>query len=199
MKSRPQDLQEYYRLGIIAKNTLTILTRFISRWNDLSAEQEAALGATLDHLADVHEGFRLGLRACDVETLDEMRYLVERVLVDWRWLESLQWQAIRPSEIDLPRRQLMAFAHAHLSLAMLPRLPKSQVTFPRARPSYADIPVPTSGAEIVSRLEELERVIYRILGGARDRVEHDSLRRTYGFFESSAWLVTNHRHKFLDA
>ncbi len=93
----------------------------------------------------------------------------------------------------------MAFAHAYISLAVLPRLPKDKITFPQARGTYADIPVPGSGAEMVLRIEELERVIYRVLGGARRQVEREPLRRTYGFFESSAWLVSTHRQKFLSS
>ncbi len=196
MQPRPLDLQEYYRLGVIAQNTNQALTRFMSDPDAPAADQPAILGAALDHLALAREGFQLQLKSSVISSLAEMQYLVERALVDWRGLEKLGWRFELPTNIDIPQSQLMAFAHAYLSLAMLPRLPKAQITFPQARQSYADIPVPSSGAEMLHRLEELERVIYRVLGSAPVGVEHESLRRTYGFFESSAWLVAVHRRKF---
>ncbi len=197
MNPQPQDLQEYYRLGAIARNTVKILERFIAKKMELSDDQAAVLAATLEQLAQVREGFQLQLRTSAVPSLAEMQYLVDRALIDWRWLEQLHWYVQPPVQIELPRNQLMAFAHAYISLAVLPLLPKDKITYPQARGTYADIPVPGSGAELLQRLEELERVIYRVLGGARQRVEREPLRRTYGFFESSAWLVSTHQQKFL--
>ena len=223
MDARPDDLQhslrEYNRLGTIAQNTIKILTQFIAHWyarrdrpaqktvqQDESAKltlpgaradwSAAALGATLEHLADIREGFQLQVRASDIPTLAELQYLVERALVDWRWLEDFNWRVEQTAVIEIPRSQMMAFAHAYISLALLPRMPKTQITFPQSRASYADIPVPASGAQLLIRLEELEGVIYRVLGGAIAQVEPEPLRRTYGFFESSAWLIASHQRKF---
>ena len=203
MQTRPEALKDwlaaYAELGASARRTTHVLAGFIEGRMPLSTAQERALSDTLEHLAAVREGFQLKVRAAELTSSAEMQLLLDRAEMDWGWLEQLGWRLVAATEIELPHDQLVAFSHAALSLAMLPRLPKARVTFPRTRQSYADIPVPSTQAELLQRLEELERVIYRVLGGARARVEGESLRRTYGYFESSAWLVADHRKKFLDA
>lgn len=214
-----QDLvNKYYRIGKVAEKTLQVLAQFVDdvrpapdrprgSGSALAApssrvgaqdrdEAESVLSAALEHLAEVREGFQLQFRAAEINNLPEMSYLLERALVDWRWLEQLGWELEKTAGIELPRGQLMAFAHAHVALAALPRLPRHRVTFPQRRRTYADIPVPTPGLQVLLRLEELDAVIYRVLGKARDRVEREPLRRTYGFFESTAWLVSDHHKKF---
>lgn len=191
------DLTKYYQMGTVAGNTLKILANFLDESDAPSTPApETTLGAALEHLAEAREGFQLQLRTSEIASLSEMQYIVERALVDWQWLEELGWDIQVSPEVELPRDQVMAFTHAYVALATLPRLPYHRVTFPRLRRSYADIPVPTNSYQVLTRLEELEQVIYRVLSDTRRGVGHESLRRTYGFFETSAWLVSSHQKRF---
>lgn len=191
------ELTKYYQIGTVAGNTLKILASFVGEKYGPSAPSAATtLSAALEHLAEAREGFQLRLRTSEITSLAEMQSIVERALVDWQWLEELGWDVQAPPEVELPGDQIMAFTHAYIALATLPRLPHDRVTFPRLRRSYADIPVPTNGYQVLTRLEELEQVIYRVLSDARRGVGQESLRRTYGFFETSAWLVSSHQKRF---
>jgi hypothetical protein len=69
------------------------------------------------------------------------------------------------------------------------------VTYPKSSRTYADIPVPHTPGEVLARIEELEQVIWEAGERPIAAVEPDPLRRTYGFFETSAWLVSQHLHK----
>lgn len=113
------------------------------------------------------------------------------------------------------RGQLLAFGMAAIALGTLPRLPKEAVTFPvRLAPSaapshpthsrqkatsYADIPVPQSPGEMLHRIEEMEQMIWQLsVRGPSELATHrySSLRRTYGFFESSAYLARQESERF---
>ena len=72
--------------------------------------------------------------------------------------------------------------------AFLPRLPSSEVRFPSGRPTYADIPTPRGPAELVQRIEELERELWRIASGRPVRPVDPAVRRTYGFFDAAERL-----------
>jgi hypothetical protein len=99
-----------------------------------------------------------------------------------------------PTEVERVRHQLLAFGMAVVALGQLPRLPSKQITFPHSYgnpPTYSDIPVPHTPGEMLWRIEELEQMVQRLmsddLNGLVQR-RYGSLRRTYGFFEASAWL-----------
>lgn len=166
-----------------------------------------------DYLGRVREGFVLSVRTTDVTSTDELAYLLERVLLDWDRMRSelglkSEDTGSRPAApADLPtvekvRDQLLAFGMAAIALGMLPRLPHEEVTFPRSYhkpPSYADIPVPNSPAAMLERIDELDKMLSQIAAhNLADLAErrYNSLRRTYGFFESSAWLVQREAGRF---
>jgi hypothetical protein len=148
-----------------------------------------------------------------------MRYLLERVISDWSQLsrelgldegsaESETTQATpagatpMPTAVERVRHQLLAFGMAVVALGQLPRLPSKQVTFPHSYsnpPTYSDIPVPSTPGEMLWRIEELEQMVRRLMS---DNLYHlvqrryGSLRRTYGFFEASAWLTHKETARF---
>ena len=100
-----------------------------------------------------------------------------------------------PAEVERVRHQLLAFGMAMIALGQLPRLPAKQITFPHSYsnpPTYSDIPVPSTPGEMLWRIEELEQMVRRLMSddlhGLVQR-RYGSLRRTYGFFEASAWLT----------
>ncbi|GAP61930.1 hypothetical protein ARMA_0353 [Ardenticatena maritima] len=187
-------LNAYYELGRVAEEIVHTLGELITRGH-LSAERKRWLSEALEQLAEAREGFIVTLRTSSVEDLLELEGLVRHVLFEWNWLADEMGMDILPEHIiHLPRRQLLTFAHSYLTLALMPRLPSDQVTFPRPR-TYADIPSPRRPGEVLARLEEVEETLAR-LHIARNRPEHGRLRRTYGFFETSAWLVRDHRRMF---
>ncbi|MFN8455849.1 MAG: hypothetical protein U0401_14485 [Anaerolineae bacterium] len=150
------------------------------------------LSDTLQHLGEVREGFIISQRTSDHVTLSELRALVQQVLVEWDWLESLNLTALPADQVESPQQQLVAFNHAFIALAVLPRLPASVITFPQKRPSYADVPTPALPHELLNRLDEIERVIYQAEAMPNKSLEYNSFRRTYAFFEAGAWLVNNY-------
>ncbi|MCC6454142.1 MAG: hypothetical protein IT328_04315 [Caldilineaceae bacterium] len=99
-----------------------------------------------------------------------------------------------PDKVERVRQQLLAFGMAVVALGHLPRLPSKQITFPHSYstpPTYSDIPVPSTPGEMLWRIEELEQMVWRLMSDdLHDLVQrrYGSLRRTYGFFETSAWL-----------
>jgi len=171
-----------------------------------------------DYLGRVREGFVLSVRAGEVHSRAELGYLLRRVLYDWEELEVELGLAAgstsaltdtgepalsgEPLAVQRVKNQLMAFGMAVVALGALPRMPQEEVTFPRSYrkgASYADIPVPHSPGELLHRIEELEEMIWQVAVTDPDelvRARYDPLRRTYGFFESSAWLAKNDSRHF---
>lgn len=191
----------------------------LGRGERLPVPVQRYLEGTLNHLGQVREGFALSLRPGDCRSPSELRDLVEELLVDWDWMGRLgiRWVPL-DQPLEKPLAQVLAYAHARAALGALPRVPEAHVTYPALRRSYADIPVPRSPGEVLERLDEIERVVATTLhggmeGGGRpgrsgganeqparprgeDRLSMNpvafrtpALRRAYGFFETSAWLV----------
>jgi hypothetical protein len=159
--------------------------------------------ATLPHVEAIEVGFRGWLRS-EMAGLDELRYLVLR-LAEARVgppetvaeTEAARVEAERElaRQAELGSRltpadafPLVALAHARLVFAFLPRMPASEVHFPAGRPTYADIPTPRGPAELVERIEELEREVWRIASGRPVRRVDPAVRRTYGFFDAAETL-----------
>ena len=162
-----------------------------------------------DYLAQVREGFVLSVRAGQVVDSSEMRYLLERVLLDWDALSRELGLALESeTEVEFDRAlervrgQLLAFGMALVALAALPRLPAESVTFPHSYhrpPTYADIPAPVTPGEVLSRIEEMEGMLWQFARGRWGelvRRRYGPLRRTYGFFETSALLAGEHARRF---
>jgi hypothetical protein len=70
-------------------------------------------------------------------------------------------------------------------LALMPRLPDEAVRYPAGRRTYADIPVPRGPAELLERIEELERQLWRAASGDSPTPADQAFRRTYGFFDAA--------------
>ncbi len=163
-----------------------------------------------DYLSEVREGFVLSVRTGQVTERAELRFLLDRVLTDWRGLsEELGFDEATPGEhadqeadLEQVRRQLLAFGMAAIALGQLPRLPAEQITFPYSYgqpPTYADIDAPASPGAMLQRIEEAAQMLWQVMAGdARALVKHRyaPLRRTYGFFESSAQLASREVVRF---
>lgn len=182
--------------------------------------EQYVLQQARDYLSTVREGFVLSVRAANVSDRAEIRYLLDRVLTDWDALsrelglqegapshggEADADGAVESRERDAVRRvrqQLLAFGMAVVAMGYLPRLPSKQVTFPQSYgkpPTYADIPVPHTPGELLWRIEELEQTVWQMMSsdlGELVQRRYGSVRRTYGFFETSAWLSIREVERF---
>jgi hypothetical protein len=157
---------------------------------------------TLPHLEGVQAGF-LGWLRSDAAGLAELRYLLGRVAgvrVSPPRTEAERRAAVAEAaaESTLVARDgpgsrlrsaepwnLAALAHARLVLAFLPRVPDEEVRYPAGRRTYADIPAPRGPAELATRLEELERQLWRTAAGRVPDPVDPGFRRAYGFFDAA--------------
>jgi hypothetical protein len=210
------DVTDFVAIGEVADATKKWLAMHLQ--TDMTPSQRpmardrvalAILRQARDYLADVREGFVLSVRTGQVTDKSEIRYLLDRVLLDWDALSQELGLALAgedeealAQELELVRGQLLAFGMAIVALAALPRLPSEAVTFPHSYnrpPTYADIPAPVTPAEVLSRIEEMEGMLWQFAKGQwRDLVRrrYGPLRRTYGFFESSALLAGEQARRF---
>lgn len=194
--------------------------------NEMGQVEQMVLRQAGDYLHKVREGFILSVRAGQINHQAELRFLLDRVISDWSQLshelglaESDEERSKSehstgahhtdadptdgiPTEIERVRHQLLAFGMAMVALGQLPRLPSKQITFPHSYsnpPTYSDIPVPSTPGEMLWRIEELEQMVRRLMSddlyGLVQR-RYGSLRRTYGFFEASAWLSHKETSRF---
>jgi len=153
----------------------------------------------LAHLEAALEGIVLLTRTGQF-TPEELRALVRRAGIvepprpgtpDARsaLAEALHERAAHP-EHELLRAVdggvMLAAGHARIVLSLIPSLPPDAVSWPRSPRSYADIPVPHSGGELLLRTEELARVVWRVATG--DERRDEPLRRTLAFYEAGSRL-----------
>lgn len=187
-----ETLRDVARIVRVTRQTLANVAQEQRLAGRPVSHRPGQLSDTLQHLGEVREGFIISQRTSDHVSLSELRALIQQVLIEWDWLESLNLAALPADEVESPRQQLVAFNHAFVTLAVLPRLPASAITFPQKRPSYADVSAPVLPTELLSRLDEIERVIYQAEAMPTKSLEYNSFRRTYAFFEAGDWLVNNY-------
>ena len=191
-------LVEYLELGVVARNVRDSLAyRLVAPNVQVPEGAQRAFGHALSHLGNVREGFAVSLRASDVISPSELRALVGAFLFDWDGAaDALGLDASPDDKVELPHVQLMSFAHSYVAMGVLPSLPPDAVTYPQPRRSYADIHAPGTPGEVLQRIEEMEAVVSEAENEPLQQIEPARLRRTYGFFETSAWLVAYHATKF---
>ena len=131
-------LLEFLELGAVARAMRDSLAyRLVAPEVHLPEQEQAAINHALSHLGKVREGFVISQRASDTPRMSELRDLVKAILLEWRRAEELFGVQLMPSnEVELPRTQLLAFAHSYVTFAMIPQLPPDQVTFPQARRTW---------------------------------------------------------------
>jgi len=185
-------LKLFSNLGDVSRTARQILAQAMAR-GGTRLLPSVHLDLTLEHLGHVREGFIITLRTTSFRSRSELRHVVRAILVDWKWLEplGLRWMTTS-GPLEKPTLQVVAFAHAAVTLGAMRHLPADQVTFPQLKRSYADIPVPGSPGEILQRIEEMEVVMARSSRLPLSRCGREPVRRTYGYFETGAWLVGQH-------
>ena len=211
-------LYEFVGIGELAETTTQLLALSLhhtaqtgsDRRSDRRQVEQVVLRQARDYLRKVREGFMLSVRTGQITEAREARFLLDRVLRDWNTLSrelGLEELDGPPANDDQPqvervRHELLAFGMAVIALGQLPRLPAKQVTFPHSYgnpPTYSDIPVPASPGEMLWRIEELEQMVWRLMSDNLQELvqrRYGPLRRTYGFFEASAWISHTDAVKF---
>lgn len=169
------------------RQTLAALIR-----QQTGAHQPGHFARTLSHVEAVREGFILSQRISPQISAEALQKMVTHVLMDWGWMQELGWMMEPPPQVEQVGPQLVAYNHAQVALALLPRLPAEAVTFPQRRPTYRDVNVPAEPGDLLDRIEEIEQMIYRVEIDSLSNVDYNSFRRTYAYFEASSWLVKNY-------
>lgn len=202
---------DFDRLVELVTRTQALLDSFLDEGALPPGGADYLARRTLPHLEGARTGFQSWLRA-EMAGLPELHYLTfgavgvaasppqtdaERRAA---LLESLLEARLlgadpapRPPRAAEGSAGLAALTHARLVLGMLPRTPPDEVRYPSARRTYADIPVPRGPAELLDRIEEIERELWRTATGHAAPRRDPAFRRTYGFFDAAERL---HRHGF---
>lgn len=178
----------------------------------LERVEQIVLQQARDYVSEVREGFVLSVKAAKANSQAELRFLLERVLLDWTQLSQELGLEDKPGdpaastdsplELERVRQQLLAYSMAAIALGYLPRLPAEHITFPYSYsnpPTYSDIPAPDTAGETLWRIEELGQMIWQLMSGNLQALverQYGALRRTYGFFESSALLANREAERF---
>jgi hypothetical protein len=192
---------EFDRLALLFRRTRELLD-LVSATGELpDAATEMLATEALGHVGDIEEGFRVWLRA-GAGDMAELRALVERAGLRGgearssaerraALIETMHEIAVTSAQREIvpaPARYLAALQHARLVFAMLPRTPVEEIHFPAGRRTYADISPPRRPAELAERIEELERSLWAVATRHPPRLTDSSYRRTYGFFDTAAWI-----------
>lgn len=187
-----ETLRELARIVKVTRQTLSEMVQAMEQFGRFSQNSRPGQFAeTLDHVGDIREGFILSQRTSPRTTLSELRVLVQHVLMDWQWVHELNMALVPGTQIEILGPQLVAYNHALVALAILPRLPVDAVTFPQPKPTYSDVGVPVLPEEMLARIEEIEQMIYQAEVRPIDTLSYAPFRRTYAFFEASSWLTDN--------
>ena len=188
----------FFGIGNIAQRTRDLLGDYMRRRDrPLTQDQHNYVTSTLTHLDHVREGFQITLRTRTVRDFSELRDMIQQTLVRWDWLKDYELELQSDDAIHKPLLQTLAFAHSYVTLGVLPQMPAKHVTFPGDPPTYADIPVPHTPGQLLTRIDELQNVLSQATVQPNKDTDPGSLRRTYGFFETSAWLISRHLGLFL--
>lgn len=197
---RTSGFADFDRLTELFVRARDVFERVV-RDDDLPPESADFLAAAvLPHVELVEEGLRFSLRAANVD-LAELRWFVEaagigqssaqgiaeRLAALAEGSAELRWS--RPTVKQPGGGELTAIEHARLVFGMVPRLPAEAAHWPARWPhaDYRDVEPPHRPRELARRIEELERHVWWTAAG-RPAVGDPAYRRTFGFFDTGAWL-----------
>jgi len=194
---------EFDQLLELVRRTRLVLHAMIGLGELPEGGREFLADATIPHVESIEAGVRGWLRP-EMAGLAELRYVLLRTgegrveppqsaaelaaATAEDELESERRRILGRPVARADRRSLTALAHARLVFAFMPGLPVEEVRFPVGRGTYADIPRPRGPAELLERIEELERELWRIATGRRVQRTDGAVRRTYGFFDAAERL-----------
>ena len=192
---------DFDRLALLYRRTRELLDE-VSVTGGVPSDGSAMLATeTLPHVEDMEAGFQIWLRTPHAQ-LEELRLLLARSgmvmpasldAAEERaaLIEAIQRLSGAGGERELVPpavRRLAAINLARLTFALLPMTPSEHVHYPAGLRTYSDISPPRTPAELVDRIEELERSLWHIAAGRPPRLTDASYRRTYGFFDAATRL-----------
>ncbi len=185
-------LHELARIVKITRQTLAQMMQTVEQLGWLPHNTPPGqLVEALGHVEDVREGFIFSQRASPQITLSELQALVRHVFIDWQWIQELDIILTPGSQVETLGQQLVAYNHALVALAVLPRLPAQAVTFPQPKPTYHDVDVPVLPVDLLARIEEIEQMIYQADLKPINTLAYAPLRRTYAFLKPAVgWPIT---------
>jgi hypothetical protein len=192
--------EEFDALAALFGRTRAALDQVLEQGRASGTGASLIADQTLPHVEGIEAGFRARLRASDID-LPELRGLMARAGLrvteprteaERRAALIEAMQALSgvggPREVmAAPGRELTALEHARIAMAMVPHTAPPDVHY-RGRPSYADIAVPRTPGEFVSRIEEVERTLWRAAAGRPARRTDPAWRRVYAFFDAGERL-----------
>lgn len=195
------------RLVRLCRRTRAVLLDVASdRETEQNAVRSIVAAEALDHVDAILAGVTYLARTSSFSEA-ELRELVRRAGIAARPAEgsaeavaadeeaAAEARAGRRRLATIDRGIILAVGHARVVFSVIPALPPEAVGWPRARPTYADIPAPRTEAELLLRVEELARVLWRVAAG--DDRRDEPLRRTLAFYDAGAQLPV--RSRFLAA
>jgi len=210
---------EFIGIGELAETTTQLLSlnlkhktnvyhgRGKRRARNMEQIEHLVLQQARDYLAEVREGFMLSVRTSQLTNGGEIDFLLDRIFLDWDELSrelGLDDGTVSDEFIETQtvNRQLLAYNLAMNTLHHMPKLPSNRVTFPHnymERPTYADITPPDSPSAALVRIEELEQMLWQFMANNLEDLMsryYAPLRRTYGFFEASAYMIGREAERF---
>jgi len=146
---------------------------------------------TLSHIDDIQTGYKWAMRT-EYVPKSELPYIL-----DPSDIIAISKDPDTPSKQILPPdlQKIMAFQHAQVVFAYMPKLPKSIISFPGNK-SYVDIKIPRTPLEFRERVNELANAIWSAaVNTPASSWEPEKARRVYGFFETGMWLTRWHLQK----
>lgn len=197
----PSGFAEFDRLVELFMRTRDVLERLV-RAGELPVGAAGFLAdEAIPYVETVEAGFRSSLRASEAD-LAELRRLVRlagivssepldaaarRAALGETLAEQRAGRGVR-LVVRVSSQELVAIDHARLVFAVMPRVPEAEVHWPIGRRAYADISPPRRPSELVERIEELERELWRTAAGRPFSPLAPAARRTFGFFDAAVWL-----------
>lgn len=181
-------------LYAVCDRTRAVLTAAIhGRLGDLDFGRHILAKESLPHVERIEQGLRYATAASHFSSA-ELRDLVKQVgIVEQPAAGSSAWLVAKAEQLgrigqlrSVDSQVILASAHARMVFGLIPRLPPAAITWPSRRHSYLDIAVPRSEIEVLLRVEEIERNLWRV---AQGQLQPDAgLRRTLAFYDTSARL-----------
>jgi hypothetical protein len=198
LNSTREALRDLSKVVTSTRQTLATMVRGEDQGYRTHFDHHAeSFSSALEHMGEVREGFILSQRSTPQTSLADLRDLVKHILLDWHWVEEMNWLLAPSGHPESLGPQLVFYNHALVALGSVPHLPAEAVTFPQRKPSYEDVSVPTLPHELLTRIEEIEHIIYQSAVKSVRQLEPEPLRRTYAFFEASSWLAKNYLQNIL--
>jgi len=188
------------KLGVLVAGTRTALSVTMSGEGRDATASDFIASQTLPHLSLIEEGVTLTTRAEKLSN-EACEYLLRRVRFSSPrsdsddaaavWFEHLRELRLHGFRVHLPDvAALEAIDHARVVFYAIPTLPAGLASWPGWRDSYRDLMPPPGPNEVIARVEEMGRVLWRVVTEGSLRGPDESARRTYAFFETAVWLQT---------